>query len=92
MNALFKCIKILERKNRFLSNTKKLKNKIIYVVRLMKLKNNITFPKYYLGNSKPCANCQRYLWHHNIKKIKYTDIIDGVNVLCEMRRNIYSKL
>jgi len=42
---------------------------------------------YLLGNSKPCSRCQHYLYTHNIKKIKYTNIINGVNVLCEMRIN-----
>ena len=42
---------------------------------------------YLLGNSKPCLRCQYYLYTHNIKKIKYTTIMNGVNVLCEMRIN-----
>ncbi len=53
----------------------------VYVVRLMN--NNAT--KYNLGNSKPCENCQKYLALYKVKKIKYTDIIDGQNVLCEMK-------
>lgn len=53
----------------------------IYVVRL--LNDNRT--KYNLGNSKPCENCQEYLAMYNVKRVKYIDIIDGKNVLCEMR-------
>ena len=58
----------------------------MYVVRLM----NITDGKcdlfdYLLGNSKPCNRCQSYMYRHQVKKIKFTNIIDGVNVLCEMR-------
>lgn len=88
MNVLFKGIKQIEKKNKFNCNTKKLKDSIMYVVRLMKERrnNNNIFPRYYLGNSKPCINCQKYLWLHNIKKIKYTDIINGINVLCELKR------
>lgn len=37
------------------------------------------------GCSKPCEKCQTCAKYHGIKKIKYTDIINGVNVLCEMR-------
>ena len=37
-----------------------------------------------LGNSKPCDRCQRFLYMHNIKTIKYTDIINGKNYLCKM--------
>ena len=87
MNVLFKGIKLLEKKNKFNCTTTRLKDSIIYVVRLMKERRRDNFPKYYLGNSKPCNNCQRYLWLHNIKKIKYTDIIDGINVLCELKKN-----
>lgn len=41
---------------------------------------------YLLGKSKPCQHCQSFIHLHNIKTIKYTDIIDGVSVLCEMKR------
>lgn len=42
--------------------------------------------KYILGNSMPCNRCQTFLHLHNIKKIKFTNIINGENVLCEMRK------
>ena len=54
-------------------------NGIIYVVRLMNETD---------GNSKPCSRCQSYLHRHNVKKMKFTDIINGVNVLCEMKINM----
>lgn len=41
--------------------------------------------KYNFGNSKPCENCQKFLALYNVKKIKYTDIFNGKNILCEMR-------
>lgn len=41
---------------------------------------------YLLGISKPCNRCQSYMHRHNVKKIKYTDIINGINVLCEMKK------
>jgi len=58
----------------------------IYVVRLM---NNPKYKSplfdYTLGISKPCTRCHSFLKYHGIKKVKYTDIIDDVNVLVEMR-------
>lgn len=41
----------------------------------------------YFGNSKPCSNCQIYLSKFGIRKVKYTDIIDNIPVLCELRLN-----
>ena len=41
--------------------------------------------KKYLANSKPCMHCQSYLAKFGFKRIKYTDIINGVNVLCELK-------
>ena len=59
---------------------------VVYVVRLMKNKKSISKHfQYTLGMSKPCKRCESFLYKHNIKKIKYTDVIDGVNVLCEMK-------
>ena len=85
MNALFKSIKT-KRRNRF---EDKRRNKsirppmTIYVVRLLRCKP--FFSDFIFGGSKPCAHCQKYLAVYNITRIKYTDIIDGVSVLCEMR-------
>ena len=41
---------------------------------------------YTLGNSMPCTRCQTFLYLHNIKRIKFTNIINGENVLCEMKK------
>lgn len=41
----------------------------IYIARLMKNPNRPSF-----GNSKPCNRCQQYLFNHNVRLIKYTDI------------------
>jgi len=80
MNALFQCIKS-QRKNRLRKNkVQHSTDKTVYVVRL--LGNNSV---YKFGCSKPCVNCQYYLALHNVTKIKYTDIVDGIVVLCEMR-------
>lgn len=58
----------------------------MYVVRLMNIKNNKHNNFYYqYGNSKPCKVCQYFLYIHGFKKIKYTNIIDGENYLCEMK-------
>lgn len=34
------------------------------------------------GNSKPCANCAKYLYNNGIRRIRYSDVLEnGVNVL-----------
>lgn len=89
MNALFKSLKLVNKTNRmFVSKKQKLNrsSSTIYVVRLLRNRENLPInQQYWLGNSKPCEHCQQFLAHYNVNKIKYTDIIDGVNVLCEMR-------
>lgn len=58
----------------------------IYVVRLLKDVNGLEkHLSYRLGCAKPCKTCSENLLKHNIKKIFYTDYINNVNVLCEMR-------
>ncbi len=73
MNALYKFYKIKRTPS----------NVAIYVVRLSIKIDGV----YRLGLSKPCIECQKKLFQHNITKIYYTDIIDGVNVLCKMKIN-----
>ena len=93
MNVLFQTIKNVHKSNRFYKKSKTARKLLkanspltVYVVRLSGLipDPNHPFP-YVLGKSKPCVNCQALLAQYNVKKIFYTDIIDGVNVLCEMR-------
>ena len=88
MNALFQNIKG-KRKNKFNPKIKlAYRSRTIYVVRLLNSKEGLPkSQRYWLGNSKPCCHCQKYLKKFNITKIKYTDIIDGKNVLCELRLN-----
>lgn len=58
-------------------------NLIIYIVRLM---NNPNEPPY--GLSKPCKRCETFLYQHNIKYIKYTDIVNEKQVLITLQRNL----
>lgn len=79
MNALFHALKSnkkfdFKQKSNMCFST-------IYVTRLL----NNDRSKYRLGNAKPCENCQKYLSMYGVKRVKYTDIIDGENVLCELR-------
>ena len=37
------------------------------------------------GNCKPCENCEKYLIKFGIKCVKYTNNIDDIPVLCEMK-------
>jgi hypothetical protein len=88
MNALFKSIK-RERKNKLCLGKGRLERSsmTIYIVRISKPTgmNPIDSRGYVYGCSKPCLNCERHLYYYNVTRIKYTDIIDGKTVLCEMK-------
>ena len=88
MNALFQSIKGFDKSNRFLKKYKPDRPPMtIYIVRLTNLQSEKESPfNYKLGNSKPCQRCTQFLYYYNITKIRYTDIIDEVDVLCELRR------
>ncbi len=61
----------------------KFNNLTIYVVRIM---NNPKIPPY--GISKPCKRCEKFLYHHYIKYIKYTDVDEyGNQILVTLQRN-----
>jgi deoxycytidylate deaminase len=87
MNVLFKSIKS-EKKNKIRLGKGRLNRPptTIYIVRLSK---NDDFTKdsrgYIYGCCKPCQNCEKYLYHYNVTRIKYTDIINGRSVLCDMK-------
>ena len=85
INTLFKCLK---KNNTYdLKKHSSMASGIMYVVRLMKnTTGKCDMFEYLLGISKPCIRCQSFMYRHMVKKIKYTDIIDNVNVLCEMIR------
>lgn len=59
----------------------------LYVVRIMITDSGIPHKPYKFGISKPCIHCSRILHKFNVNKIYYTDIIDGEEVLCELRKN-----
>lgn len=87
MHALFNLVKA-NNHNRFSPRNKSSVGKIkcIYVARLMNIASDEDSPfPVLLGNSKPCDNCQSKLKMYGINRVKYTDIIDGVNVLCEIK-------
>lgn len=86
MNVIFKILKLEHKTNRFMRKTPiKRPATTIYVVRLLNEKNIPKNQTHLFGNSKPCKHCQKFLRFYNVTKVKYTDIIDGQNVLCEMR-------
>ena len=89
MHALWKYLKIKEKHNASFKHTySNLNNTTIFVVRILNTKENLpNNQQYWFGKSKPCKNCQKNLYKYNIHKIKYTDIIDGENVICEMVKN-----
>lgn len=58
----------------------------IYVARLMLQDENVPLNQpCWLGLAKPCQDCENVLYNHGVTRIKYTDCVDGVNVLCELR-------
>lgn len=91
INALYKWVKSTRqhprKRTRDLRSASPHERLSIYVVRIMNTTNNKShmFP-FLLGNCRPCINCQSYLSRHGVRVIKYTDVRDNVNVLCEMRR------
>jgi len=88
VNVLLKALRSRE-KNANLKTKLKLPPSTVYVVRIMKKAENLPDHRvHYFGISKPCINCQKHLYKHNVIKIYYTDIIDNEEVLCEMRITI----
>jgi cytidine deaminase len=88
MNALFKSIKTHDKRNRIMNKRNYPRPPMtIYVVRLIRgvPYGKKEIPQYMFGCCQPCINCQKYLAEYNITKIKYTDVIEGVSVLCELR-------
>ena len=87
MNALLGYLRKEYGRTSFKQKVTKINNYTIYVVRIMNGKKNLPeWQKCWFGCSKPCTNCQKNLHKFGFKKIKYTDIISGKNVLCEMIR------
>ncbi len=93
MNALYKSIKQFDKRNRFLLKRNYYRPAMtIYVVRLLNgAPRNSKKPDFMFGCSKPCKNCQKFLYIYNIRKIKYTDVVDGKSVLCEFKMNTHKK-
>ena len=57
----------------------------MYVVRLMKTRTcKLDTFEYLLGCSKTCERCNLFMYKHSVSKIKYTDVVNGVNVLCTL--------
>lgn len=82
MNATLQMIRKYE-KHGDLRSKIKFSASTLYVVRLKKSDEN----HYHFGTSKPCLNCQRNMHKFNVARVFYTDVIDGIEVVCEFRRN-----
>jgi hypothetical protein len=90
MNALFKFIKLGRVNKLHIGKGRSDRPSMtIYIVRLCKPTGFIPIDSrgYVYGCSKPCLNCEKHLYYYNVTRIKYTDIIDGKTVLCEMKIN-----
>ena len=77
MNVLLQALKMYE-KNPTFKSRQKLNNSTVYVVRIKR-------DKYMFGCSKPCQECEPVLLRFQVSRVYYTDVINGVEVLCEMR-------
>ena len=87
INVLIQALKRIE-KNATLKSKIRLPSSTVCVVRLLKDTNNLPSHRTYrFGISKPCRNCEPQLYKFNVTKILYTDIIEGEEVLCELKRN-----
>lgn len=86
IHALLKYLKVYY-KNASLKQRAIYKNSsTLYIVRVLRDKRNIPEKQNVtFGNCMPCTNCQKYLAKFGFKKIKYTDYINGENVLHELR-------
>jgi cytidine deaminase len=85
VNVILQALKSFER-NATLHTKQKLSSSTVYVVRILSnTEDNHTTRSHKFGMSKPCLNCQQHLKKYNVKRIFYTDIINGNEVLCEMR-------
>lgn len=59
----------------------------MYISRSLKTDNAIhNLSDHHFGKSASCKRCEYFQYIHGVKKIKYTDVINGINVLCEMKR------
>ena len=78
MNALFKSLKTVNKTNRF-CDTKRLKRPraVIWIVRVVKTGG--------VANCMPCLHCQKWLAFYNVQRIKYTDVINDIPVLRELK-------
>ena len=76
------CIKYLKTFNRRISLklVKNINTSTIFTVRLLNQWDNKTGNRL-LGISLPCDNCKEVIYNTGIRNIRYTDIINGVNVL-----------
>lgn len=59
----------------------------IYITRPLRTKYSDKDQLIWMGCSKPCENCEKYIKAAGISKIKYTDIIDGKQVLYTLKLN-----
>jgi hypothetical protein len=63
---------------------KKLHNAVLYVVRFSTRPANDAIG-HACGLAKPCADCERYLILHSVGTVKYSENVNGTNVLHTMK-------
>ncbi len=87
MRAIFNLLKHVNGRTAKLKDVSNVsfRNYTLYVCRVMKLKDNLPHGQTnWYGSAKPCEHCEQTIRKFGIKKVKYTDIIDGQQVLCTL--------
>ena len=87
MNAILQTLRLRQKHASFKKHKTPIHlNKVsIYVARILLDKTDLPqFREHKLGNSMPCENCQKYLKRYNVAKIMYTDVVNGIEVLCQL--------
>lgn len=85
VRAILRCIKSIWGKEYDFRNLPKnfsLNGATLYVCRTMRTKDNLPCHGMWFGSSRPCVNCEKVIKGLGIHKVKYTDIIDGKQVMC----------
>lgn len=91
--ALLKYLKLFYKNSSLKQRNNKKNSSTIYIARVLRDKQNLPNNQNIMfGNCQPCQHCQEQLAKFGFKRIKYTDIKDGKNVLIELQLTGYCSL
>lgn len=90
VKAILRCIKLTWGKSYNFKNLPRgasLRGATVYVCRSMRNKDNLPDHGIWFGTSMPCLKCEKVIRSIGIHKVKYTDIVDGKQVMCSVTYN-----